>query len=50
MVVLHELQVEAGRLAERAPVVGLEEEPARIPENLRLEHQDFRNRGALDLH
>src|SRR4051812_4140249 len=49
-VVLHELGVDAGCLSERSLVVALEERAAVVFEYARLEQQDLRYFGALDLH
>src|SRR5581483_6473636 len=46
MIVLHEVDVDAGRVAESATVVALEEEAARIAEDFRLQQHDFGQRGG----
>jgi hypothetical protein len=50
MVVLHELGADAGRLGQHALVVALEEEAARVAEDLRFEDQRVVDLGLDDLH
>jgi hypothetical protein len=50
VVVLHEIDVQTGRLREGLPVEALVEEAPGIAEHLRLEQHDVRNRQSRGLH
>src|SRR2546425_426565 len=50
VVVLHEVRVQAGGLAERLAVVAFQKEAALVAEDFRLEDENLRDLGRDDLH
>ena len=50
VVVLHELDVDPGRLVERAPVIAFQEKAAGVPKDPRLDDQHVGNLGAGHAH
>lgn len=49
VIVLHEVDIEAGRVLENSTVVALEEEATRIAEDFRFQQDDFGQRGRRRL-